>query len=401
MSRRSYGSGRIYVYTDKQDRETFYGTWYANGRRVNRRLGPKRTNTDPGLTVTQAETELRRQMREIQPSAALNERLGVGQVAEDYVREAKRRGRKPSTCANIQSETRIHLEPFFRGKSIDAISESDVDDFLSILEEKELAPKTIRNIAATLSALCNFAKRRGWATDNPCEAVEPPAVPKATEIRFLTLEEVDAMIAHLPKGIFCEIEKAILLTAALTGLRKGELVALRWRDVDWPAQRIRVPRNYTRGAYGTPKSGRSRSVPMIDEIGGELDRLHQRSGWKRDDDLVFAHPATGRVLPKANIARRMKAALEAAGLDRTHRFHDLRHTFGTRAAAMGVPLRTLQEWMGHADIQTTMIYADYAPNPHEAEMLAQAFERHRSIRRSIPQEPTSTQEHPSAGNMGL
>jgi integrase len=76
---------------------------------------------------------------------------------------------------------------------------------------------------------------------------------------------------------------------------------------------------------------------MADERAGELERLHQGSQWKDDEDLVFAHPATGGVQPKANITRRMRAALKSAGLDEEHRFHDLRHTFGTAMAAAGRP----------------------------------------------------------------
>jgi hypothetical protein len=140
----------------------------------------------------------------------------------------------------------------------------------------------------------------------------------------------------------------------MTGLRKGELLALRWKDVDWQAARIRVRQNYVRGEFGTPKSKRStRSVPMADEVAGGLDRLYKESRWQGDGDLVFAHPATGGPLPKANVTRRMRAALKAANLDSSHRFHDLRHTFGTRMAAAGVPMRTLQEWMGHRDLATT------------------------------------------------
>jgi integrase len=71
----------------------------------------------------------------------------------------------------------------------------------------------------------------------------------------------------------------------------------------------------------------------------------------------------------------MRAALKAAKLDDTHRFHDLRHTFGTRMAAGNVPMRTVQEWMGHRDLATTQIYADYAPSAREAEMVAAAFGR--------------------------
>jgi integrase len=68
--------------------------------------------------------------------------------------------------------------------------------------------------------------------------------------------------------------------AAMTGLRQGELMALRWRDVDWQAQRIRVRQNWVLGEFGTPKSKRStRSVPMADEVAGELDRLFKQSRW--------------------------------------------------------------------------------------------------------------------------
>jgi integrase len=70
--------------------------------------------------------------------------------------------------------------------------------------------------------------------------------------------------------------------------------------------------------------------------------------------------------------RRYRRALKAAKID-PHRFHDLRHTFGTAMAAAGVPMRTLQEWMGHRDIATTQRYADYSPNEREVEMVDRAF----------------------------
>lgn len=114
---------------------------------------------------------------------------------------------------------------------------------------------------------------------------------------------------------------------------------------------------------------------MTDEVAGELERLFQASRWQADGDLAFAHPTTGGPLPKANVTRRLRAALKSAGLDVGHRFHDLRHTFGTAMAAAGVPMRTLQEWMGHRDLATTQIYADYAPNARESEMVAAAFAR--------------------------
>jgi integrase len=160
----------------------------------------------------------------------------------------------------------------------------------------------------------------------------------------------------------------------MTGLRQGELIALRWRDVDWPAARVRVRQNYVLGQFGTPKSKRStRSVPMADQVAGELDRLYQAAGQPSQDGLVFADPYTGEPLSKPAILRRYRKALAVAGLDSSRRFHDLRHTFGTAMAAAGVPMRTLQEWLGHKDIATTQIYADYSPSAHEAAYIESAF----------------------------
>ena len=95
--------------------------------------------------------------------------------------------------------------------------------------------------------------------------------------------------------------------------------------------------------------------------------LHQR-----DADLVFCHPHSGRPLDRSRLLKRFKAALRRAEV-REVRFHDLRHTFGTRMAAAGVPMRTLQEWMGHRDFKTTLIYADYMPAAREADLVDRAF----------------------------
>ncbi len=96
----------------------------------------------------------------------------------------------------------------------------------------------------------------------------------------------------------------------MTGMRQGELFALRWRDVDWSARRIRVRRNYVRGEFGTPKSKRSsRSVPLASRVATELELLSRDSQYKSDDDLVFAHPETGRPIDRSKLLKRFKAAL--------------------------------------------------------------------------------------------
>jgi integrase len=87
---------------------------------------------------------------------------------------------------------------------------------------------------------------------------------------------------------------------------------------------------------------------------------------------VFGHPHTGKPLDRSKVLKRFKAALKVAGA-RSVTFHGLRHTFGTRMAAAGVPMRTLQEWMGRRDLKTTLRYADYAPAAHEGALVNAAF----------------------------
>jgi integrase len=87
---------------------------------------------------------------------------------------------------------------------------------------------------------------------------------------------------------------------------------------------------------------------------------------------VFAHPETGNPLDGSKVSKRFKAACREAAV-RPVRFHDLRHTFATRLAAAGVPLRTIQEYLGHADAKTTQIYAHYAPSEHEVAVVNDAF----------------------------
>jgi integrase len=110
---------------------------------------------------------------------------------------------------------------------------------------------------------------------------------------------------------------------------------------------------------------------MADRVAGELELHYQRSRYQGDEDLVFCHPDTGGPYDASKSRKRFKAALRGAGL-RPIRFHDLRHTFGTGMAAAGAPLRAIQEWMGHRDIQTTQVYADYAPDPTQGAVWAQA-----------------------------
>jgi integrase len=133
---------------------------------------------------------------------------------------------------------------------------------------------------------------------------------------------------------------------------------------------VRVRASYAAGELTTPKSGKVRSVPLAPDVASALARLGGREHWLGEDDLVFAG-AAGGYLDGSALRRRFKDALARAGL-RSLRFHDLRHTFGTRMISKA-DIRRVQEWMGHADIQTTMRYLHYAPHAEDAALVAEAF----------------------------
>jgi integrase len=236
------------------------------------------------------------------------------------------------------------------------------------------ATKSILNDLGLLHSIFAYGEKRGWCVGNPCKLVDKPRNANAdAEIRFLDEAELEALLGEVPDDELGRVERVLYLTAAMTGLRQGELLALRWHDVDWMASRLRVRRNFVRGEFGTPKSRRSsRSVPLADRVSVELDLLHRETHYGGDDDLVFGHPHLGKPVDRSKLLKRFKRAAGRAGL-REVRFHDLRHTFGTRIAAAGVPMRALQEWMGHRDFKTTLIYADYAPSTQERELVERAF----------------------------
>ncbi|HVQ58118.1 MAG TPA: site-specific integrase [Solirubrobacterales bacterium] len=296
-------------------------------------------------------------------------------AAELMLRDLEGAGRKPTTLDNYRAILRFRLLPRFGKTAVDRVRKSQVEALAADMLREGKSAHTRDNTLKLLTQIFKFAQLRNWCRENPCQGVRRPRIRQSEDIRFLGKAELEALleaidVSEVPFG---STDRAMILTAAMTGMRQGELLALRWRDVDWQARRIRVRRNYVRGHWVLPKSrSGERSIPLSSRVAEELRAHLERSIFPSADDLVFAHPLSGEPLPNGPLVRRFKKALKAAGV-REIRFHDLRHTFGTRIAAAGIPMRTLQEWMGHRDFRTTLIYADYEPRENESAMVDQAF----------------------------
>jgi integrase len=402
MPNRRHGTGHLY-----EKHGSYYGRWRTlDGRNLNRIVGLVRPpGGRDGLTRAQAEKAFRQlqDAEERRPRPARGAIVPtVDEVADSLRRKLRLRGARPSYLEGCESMQRVHISPHLGAMPVPEVKTAHVEATASAMLDSGLAPKTVRNVLTFMHSIFEHAIDRGLIVENPVRRATRPGRRRQgdanPDLQFLSVEELDAVIRAIaddvvvrtpqptrrgragpppppPPDVLGPVLRILILAAATTGLRQSELLGLRWRDVDWTVQRVRVRSAFVRGAHSTDgKSELStrRSVPMADRLAGELDRWSRRTVYGDENDLVFAHPQTGRPLDRSKVTKRFKAACTAAGV-RPVRFHDLRHTFGTRLAATGQPIRSIQEFLGHADVKTTQIYMHYAPSEREVAMVNEAF----------------------------
>jgi integrase len=178
------------------------------------------------------------------------ERVTFREAAERYVHHVEHvLKRKTSTVQDYQIMVRRHLAPHFRTSAIDRITADDVAAYIASKSRAGLAVKTITNHLNFARGVFQFAVKRGWASTNPVAMADRPRVEQTDpDIHFLNGHELEALLRTAQReDTLGPTDYALYMTAAMTGLRQGELAALRWRDVYWPAGIVRVRRNYSRG----------------------------------------------------------------------------------------------------------------------------------------------------------
>jgi integrase len=338
--------------------------WYAkyrlpDGRQVQKKIGPAwmgRGRPAAGTFTRRTAEDWLREVLDQARRGTLPGLVATGALFDDACDEWLRyveqeRDCKPSTLRDYRSTVQAHLLPAFGGVRVEDVTPGAIERWRARLntrrgrDRQPLSNRTKNKLVTVLHGIFERARKVYGLPLNPVASVERlRARFDPMRFSFYTPEEVQA----LTRAAGSEQDAAVFLTAAFTGLRRGELVALRWREVDFARQTIRVSASYANGELTLPKSGKGRSVPMAPPVASALARLGQRERWTGPDDLVFVG-AGGSYLDASALRRRYVVAQRAAGL-RPLRFHDLRHTFGTLAVEHVASLVELQAWMGHADI---------------------------------------------------
>ena len=273
----------------------------------------------------------------------------------------------PSTSQALEVRLRVHLLPTFGGQELRAIRPSNVQAWLSGLQQL-LAASYVRVLLANLSGILRAAVDDGLIARNPCQAksVRAPMVPRL-RVRPWTSEQVQSVVAGHPDRY-----RVVPIVAAGCGLRQGEVFGLRVSDVDFLRRTLHVRQQVklladNRPMLTPPKGGKTREVPLPATVATELAE-HLRKYPPQPDGLVFTSRER-RPLNRNYINTQVwKKALRTAGVEpsRTNGMHALRHYYASALLEAGVSIRAVSEYLGHADPGFTLrIYAHLMPTSDE------------------------------------
>ncbi len=270
-----------------------------------------------------------------------------GQMLTRQDAEARKRGRR--TAGRVMAE--------FGGRELQSITTAQVERFLARLDTEPISKRSVNKHRQVVCSILEHAVRqpdRFGIAGNVARATAKRREPPAGVLDFYEPEEVAALYT----------------VAAFTGLRLGELRALRWQHLSFERGTITVAAAMSAGQVESPKWGKARTVPLATPAATELARMADRGRFVAAGDLVFCG-ALGEPLDDSAIRRRLRRTQTAAEL-RPLRFHDLRHSFGS-LVVRELDTATLKAWMGHSKLATTERYLHAKPRHSDVARLDRAF----------------------------
>ena len=295
--------------------------------------------------------------------------LTLGDYLNHWVHGSVRDSVKQRTFENYEGVVRKHLIPALGRIKLKALSPAHVQEFYRFKIDSGLSAGSVRNIHATLHKALKQAVRWGLIPRNVTEATTAPRSIKK-EMQPLTPDHARILLDAARGDRF----EALYVLAITTGLRRGELLGLRWQDVDLKRGYLQVRQQLIRTKKGlsftTPKGSKSRSVKLTQRAVESLkshrkcqleDKLRLVGLWQ-DTDLVFTTRRGTPFHPDSLTKRSFEPLMKRAGLPPI-RLHDLRHTFATILLAKGTHPKVVQEMLGHASIsQTIDTYSHVLPD---------------------------------------
>jgi integrase len=358
--------GRVWRYDGK--RGVVWRIRYrdATGRRVLETLG-----REPGWNRKRAEAELRRRVVDVERDGYRKpEKITFASFGERWLEEyLPGRGLKLTTTDGYRQTIRRHLIPALGQYELAELELRPelIDRYVTEKMGSGLSPKTVTNQLLVLQLIFKRAVRWRLMRSNPVLECERPRV-EQTEMNVLTETEIARLWtaygeleaeADTGQTVWWQLARTITFVGLGTAMRRGELLALRWRDVQLLEGRLQVREALVKGRFTTPKSRSSRRTIELGPRTNQLLAEHwRRSAFQGDHELVFCHPQKGTPLDPARLARQyLRPALACAGITKPFRpFHDLRHTALTHEAAAGNPMAYVQLKAGHSQSAITERY---------------------------------------------
>jgi integrase len=249
----------------------------------------------------------------------------------------------------------VHLIPMFGERRLPDISREAIQTFLAAKLRDGFAWDTVHHIKCALSKVLGTAEEWDYISDNPVRKTRLPRREYKSERSILTSEQIKQLLAALP-----EPSKSVAKLLVLTGLRIGELLALRWKSVDLDARTLRITETVYDGHFDSPKTKRSvRSIPIGSESVSIISALRTKA---HDPDTLVVSTGSGQPLCRRNLLHRhLQPACASLSLPKIT-WHSLRHCHATLLDAVGAPLGTVQALLGHASSEVTrQIYLHAIP----------------------------------------
>ena len=279
---------------------------------------------------------------ELEPSSACPT---LAEFGETWLAYSRANRQKPSTLDNKSTTFRAYLSPVLGKYRLDQIGAVEIVKLKAAIAD--LAASSTNQVLLVLSSVLTTARKLGHIVEQP--KIELVKVPATRKIKHLEPDDFERLVVAAAR--VSPTSLAVVLLAGDAGLRLGEIIAIRPKDLDLRARTIHINTTVWHDQRTLPKGGEPRSVPMSNRLLAAIQAL-----GLTHPDLISRDSAhgQGQCTPDA-VTNLIKRAARAAGLGHVHA-HVLRHTFATRLLSRGVDVRTVQHLMGHRDIKTTLTY---------------------------------------------